>query len=253
MQKTNTIKGVSKQQVLLLLVMSFLLPGMLLLFNSVLPFIGQVSVVRWLVVTLLPVVVATHGLYNKSLVMSGALTGIVLTQVLTLAHYGFLTQLFVFFVGGSRVTKFRQQRKQLLEEHFREVQLVAVCTGGERDGMQVLCTAGTAAVLSVLYLLQCGAGEHWLQLHSHCTHICLAVLGSFACAAGDTFSSEVGSVVGVTDPLLITTLRRVPRALHVSTARQHCTSALHVSTARQHYTSALHVSTTRQHCTSALL
>ncbi|XP_018014000.1 transmembrane protein 19 [Hyalella azteca] len=111
----------------------------------------------------------------------------------------------MFFVAGSKITKFRSERKRLLEEDYKE--------GGQRDWLQVLCTAGPASVMSVVYLFECGAGEHHLDLrhHTHASLITIAVLGSLSCAAGDTFSSEVGTVVGAGDPLLITTFRRVPR------------------------------------------
>lgn len=39
----------------------------------------------------------------------------------------------------------------------------------------------------------------------------LVILGSIACAAGDTWASEIGAAVATKEPWLITEFRRVPR------------------------------------------
>jgi uncharacterized membrane protein len=40
--------------------------------------------------------------------------------------------------------------------------------------------------------------------------------GAIACSNGDTWASELGTVVGQAEPLLIISRRRVPRGKHLS-------------------------------------
>ena len=84
--------------------------------------------------------------------------------------------------------------------------------GGQRNWVQVLCNGGAATVASLLYLHWNGMGEKavvWtaVDLPSLCAGSCLA---SLSCCCGDTWASEVGSVLG-RSPRLITTGRLVPR------------------------------------------
>lgn len=67
--------------------------------------------------------------------------------------------------------------------------------------------------LALLYLLDCGSSERPIDFSAHyrSSWLGVAILSSFACCNGDTWASEIGSVVGKSDPFLITTRKRVPR------------------------------------------
>ena len=67
--------------------------------------------------------------------------------------------------------------------------------------------------LALLYLLDCGSGERPIDFLTQyrCSWLGVGILGAFACCNGDTWASEIGSVVGSGDPFLITSRKRVPR------------------------------------------
>ncbi|KAE8741148.1 hypothetical protein FOCC_FOCC013310 [Frankliniella occidentalis] len=160
---------------------------------------------RWLASTLIPLVIVLHALRKKQVSTSGAALGSVIAFILSLASYSFLACLIAFFFSSSKATKFRQEKKKKLEEHFKE--------GGQRNWVQVLCNGGMAAQLSFLYILDLGCGERPINFVDDYrgSWLNLGVLGAFACCNGDTWASELGTVVGKADPYLITSWRKVPR------------------------------------------
>jgi len=78
--------------------------------------------------------------------------------------------------------------------------------------VQVLCNGGMGCLLAALYILDVGVGELPVNFNVNyrASWLSLGILGTFACANGDTWASEVGSVIGG-DPHLITTWKKVPR------------------------------------------
>ena len=84
--------------------------------------------------------------------------------------------------------------------------------GGQRNWKQVVCNGGVATWLAVIYMMEIGCVELPVNFSRHyeASWLAIAILGSLACCCGDTFASEFGSVLGVGDPRLITTLHVVP-------------------------------------------
>lgn len=83
--------------------------------------------------------------------------------------------------------------------------------------MQVYCNGSVACVAALLYIVTSGVGERPLLLSpskdspiDRGTLFSLACLASISCCCGDTWASEVGSVLGGA-PRLITTWARVPK------------------------------------------
>lgn len=78
--------------------------------------------------------------------------------------------------------------------------------------MQVVCNGGVPTELAVLYMIENGPGEIPIDFSKQYTAswMCLSLLGALACSAGDTWASEIGSVISKSKPRLITTWEKVP-------------------------------------------
>ncbi|XP_023321965.1 transmembrane protein 19 [Eurytemora carolleeae] len=166
---------------------------------------SQISPLRWVIATAVSVIVVTYGHSRRSLSTSGALLALLVGFCLTLAHYSFFFSLLAFFLTSSRATKYRQDLKKKFEDDFKE--------GGQRNWLQVLCNGGMATELALLYLLDVGSSDLPVDFrHSYrASWLGIGVLGALSCCNGDTWASELGSVLSRGDPWLITSLRRVPR------------------------------------------
>ncbi|XP_041978875.1 transmembrane protein 19 isoform X2 [Aricia agestis] len=164
-----------------------------------------ISPLRWLLSCLVPIPFAVYGYKRKSLDFYGALVGLVVGFVMTLSNYCFLTNLIVFFLSSSKATKYGSHLKRKFEEDFKE--------GGQRTWVQVLCNGGMATQLGILYLLDIGACEIPINflMDYRASWLSIGVLGTFACCNGDTWASELGTVLSNGDPILITTWKRVPK------------------------------------------
>merc|ERR1711874_563791 len=157
---------------------------------------ANITPLRWISSTVVPVIVVSWGHGKKSLSTSGALLALVVGFCLTLAHY-------TFFLSSSKVTKFKQEEKRKFEVDFKE--------GGQRNWLQVLCNGGMATELSLLYLLDIGSADLAVDFRNEyrASWLGMAILGSLACCNGDTWASELGTVFGKSQPWLITTLQPV--------------------------------------------
>ncbi|KAF5378082.1 hypothetical protein D9615_007623 [Tricholomella constricta] len=165
-----------------------------------------------------------HGLRKKSLSPSGAATAFavgVLTMAGGLRVFG--VTLIVFYLLGSRATKYGKERKVRLEEGYMD--------GGYRSGWQVLCNSCWAVAAVTLWNaihvrgsvqalvlesvgFQVGGGreyngEGWCAVDGGSRGLVYGVLGHFGCCMGDTLASELG-ILSKSKPRLVTTLKEVP-------------------------------------------
>jgi len=185
----------------------------------------SVSPARWLVVTCAPFTITFYAVARGSLNRTGAVAAIPIGLALSLAHAGFFGALLAFFMGSSKVTKFRWREKAKLEgdsgegnkgggnRNWMQVRSAFNNASTDRHLLQVLCNGGVAFQLSLLYLLDVGSADLPLDFKANyrASWIIAAVLGSLSCCAGDTWASEIGSVYKRdSNPRLITTWRSVP-------------------------------------------
>lgn len=161
---------------------------------------------RWLVSLLLPLLLMLYGLRRRGINTSGACVGLVFAIILSIAAHPFLASLAAFFFSSSRATRFRADRKKRIEADHRDGE-------GQRNWVQVLCNGGMPTQLALLYLLDCGSGERAIDFgrEYRASWLALGILSSMACSNGDTWASELGTVLGDQQPRLITTGRAVPR------------------------------------------
>uniref|UniRef100_A0A8C2W640 Transmembrane protein 19 n=1 Tax=Chinchilla lanigera TaxID=34839 RepID=A0A8C2W640_CHILA len=166
--------------------------------------IRPVSPWRWLFSVVVPVLIACNGFKKKSLDHSGALGGLVVGFILTIANFSFFTSLLMVFLSSSKLTKWKGQAKKRIDSEYKE--------GGQRNWVQVFCNGAVPTELALLYMIENGPGETAIDFSKQHTAswMCLSLLAALACSAGDTWASEVGPVLSKSQPRLITTWERVP-------------------------------------------
>ncbi|KAL0571985.1 hypothetical protein V5O48_009987 [Marasmius crinis-equi] len=183
---------------------------------------------------LLASLLGAHGIRKKSLSPSGATTAFLVgLSVFAGEIRVFGVACVVFYLTGSRATKFGKQKKAQLEDGYHEA--------GYRTGWQVVSNAFSAVIACLLWnvlftprsfqsriLGQPGVRENlfgllgarpveygdWCPVDPSITNgwsraLIFAALGHFACCLGDTLASELG-ILSKSRPILITTLRPVP-------------------------------------------
>jgi len=166
--------------------------------------VEPISPFRWILSFMIPLLICKWGLHKKHLSPSGAAAAFAVGFIMTLSSYCFMTSMIIFFLAGSIVTKWRSTEKRKLEFN---------CNDGQRNWVQVVCNGGVAAQLAVIYLIDAGSGEHYVDFQQYfsTSWISMSVLGAVACSSGDTFASEIGSIAGSKSPWLITSFKHVPR------------------------------------------
>lgn len=74
---------------------------------------------RWLFSVLVPVLLMLYGLKRKGVNRSGAVLGLVVATILSIASHAFLACLATFFFSSSRATRYRGHMKRQIENDFK--------------------------------------------------------------------------------------------------------------------------------------
>ena len=124
---------------------------------------------------------------------------------LTISSYSFSVSLLTFFITSSKATKFKKEMKS----NFEEISGMVI----KRDWKNVVCNGGIAALMSLFYLIESGSREVTIDFSKNynSSWFAISVLGALGCANGDTWASELGTILSTGDPYLITSMKRVPK------------------------------------------
>jgi len=190
--------------------------------------------VRMLWAVVISLALAFHGKRKKSLSNSGALAAIFVGFVSFATSYRFGTMLILFYYTGSKFTKIKEEIKARLEDgHLK---------GGQRNYVHVFANSIAATVVAVTFYVCVGedvgvnfggsksgsssssdvtdlitlgiagvTGTFQISKHLLASHLSCMYCAHYACAAGDTWASELG-VLAKSPPRLVTSLflRTVP-------------------------------------------
>ncbi|XP_027203045.2 transmembrane protein 19 [Dermatophagoides pteronyssinus] len=164
---------------------------------------------RCVLAILIPSLMAYRGLKRKTIDYTGAIAGMIIGMSVILSSYVGMVAFITCYLATSKATRIGEDIKRQFEPNFKK--------GGQRNWIQIVSNLGAANIALLLRLIWFGVGEIRLDfLHNENywnSWLLLSSLISISAALGDTFSSELGPVFSGpnTEPLLITTLRRVPR------------------------------------------
>lgn len=127
------------------------------------------------------IVLASLAWYLRAVTIAGAATGIVVAACLYYsAGYTGLALLAVFFVSGTLVTRYRGDEKR--QKGFADADKPA------RTAAQVLANSGAALLCAIALLIFPQQQNAWL----------VGIAAAFSSATADTWSSELGVVLGKT-------------------------------------------------------
>ncbi len=148
-----------------------------------------------------------RGLQKGSLSRSGAASAFVVGFLSFCAGSRFGLTLIAFYLLATRATRFRAARKRVIEDGF-------TLENGNRGAGQVLASSLPAVLFAVAYAFLYRHDTALSAEYPDRTVLQITFLLFFAACAGDTLSSELGTVLGPANAqpvLLIAPWRKVPR------------------------------------------
>jgi uncharacterized protein (TIGR00297 family) len=151
---------------------------------------ATITTLRFFTAMFIASVLAIHGI-RKNLTISGAVAAFLVGLILFTLSPPFGIMLIGFYLVSSKLTAYQKSRKLQIEEFSMK-----------RDAVQVL-TNSVVLVASVIVQYLSDKYDHHLRLY------CVFGVAVLACCTGDTWASELGSVLSST-PVLVTTLKSVP-------------------------------------------
>ncbi|XP_059634999.1 protein PGR [Cornus florida] len=155
-----------------------------------------------IVAALISSAIAIRAYKRKSLNLSGAFTGFVVMAIHIGVNYRIGAMLLVFFFSSSKLTKFGEEKKRIVDADFKE--------GGQRNWIQVMSNSGIATLLVMIVWKLTGFQDKCLDSKesSLVTSLIGGIIGHYCCCNGDTWSSELG-ILSDSQPRLITTFEPV--------------------------------------------
>ena len=158
---------------------------------------------QFLVAASVATLLSVRGIRKGSLTKSGAISAFIVGFFTLSCGYRFATLLLTFYFTSTKLTKFKAERKNTIDANYTST--------GNRSASQVLACSLLGVVISLVYRFS-GRNDQPIEfLHDPtAAFLWCCYIGHYACCNGDTWASELG-VLSKTQPLLITTLRQVPR------------------------------------------
>ncbi|XP_040568230.1 transmembrane protein 19 [Lepeophtheirus salmonis] len=139
-----------------------------------------------------------RSLRKANISKSGAFASFFVGFVHIYSNPPFTGALLSFFFSSSTATRYKEAtKKKISGEDFK--------TGGQRNWVQVISNGLVSSFAACLYLLSFPNKEAPLSIYG------VAVLVANASCNGDTWASELGTVLSRSDPFNIVTLKTVPK------------------------------------------
>jgi len=165
-----------------------------------------VSPYRLLSATFLPFLASIRSIRRKSLDTFGAVIAFLVGFTLMMANFSFFAMLFAFYLSSTKLTKFKQDVKAKQDKEAEKK---------PRSFLNVLCNSLPAVICSLLYIMQVGCVETYVDLSPNSksftsSWLSVGVIGSISSVCADTWASEIGSAFNKYSCILITNGKKVP-------------------------------------------